>query len=113
MNDIPSQSKALIPRTGRYSFVSSGRGGARPGAGRPKGSHNKRTEEAIAISKEMGVNPVEFLLKAMANESLPMKDRIDCAKAVAPFVAPRLQSIEAHTTTGRKSHEELLEELDD
>jgi hypothetical protein len=94
MNELPGKSMVvLLPRA-------------------KKGSHNRRTEEAIAMAREAGCDPVKFLIDAMQDETLSLKDRIDCAKAVAPYVAPRLASMEARVTSGR-THEECLEDLDD
>lgn len=88
------------------------RGGFRPGSGRKKGGFNKRSKESIALAKSLGLDPIAFLLAVMADENQPMKDRIDCAKAVAPYVAPRLAAVESRVTV-TKTHEELLDELDD
>jgi hypothetical protein len=109
MSDTPGTNLVvLVPRPKPLER----RGGHRPGAGRKKGSHNRRTEEAMAMAREAGCDPVKFLIEAMQDETLPIKDRIECAKAVAPYVAPRLASMEARVTTGR-THEECLEDLDD
>ena len=69
------------------------RGGRQPGAGRPKGSKNKRT---IAIGDELatgGELPKGFMLRVMRDESQPMPLRADMAKAVAPYFHPRLNAI--------------------
>ena len=88
------------------------RGGRRDGAGRPLGSKGKRTEAAFALAQELQADPVQFLLLAMSDERLNMKDRIECAKAVAPYIAPRLSAVESRVTNV-KSHEEMLGELDE
>ena len=88
------------------------RGGRRDGAGRPLGSKGKRTAEAAQMATDLGADPVQFLLLAMSDEKLNMKDRIECAKAVAPYIAPRLSAVESRVTNV-KSHEEMLSELDE
>ena len=70
------------------------RGGRQPGAGRPKGSKNKRTialEEALAAGGEL---PKGFMLRVMCDEGQPMPLRADMAKAAAPYFHPRLNAIE-------------------
>jgi hypothetical protein len=65
------------------------RGGARPGAGRPVGSVNRRTAEVIAEAMAAGKTPLEFLLETMRNEDLDHKDRAWAAEKAAPFMHPR------------------------
>lgn len=92
-------------------------GGARPGAGRKKGSLQKVTLEAKLRAAEAGMLPHEWLLAVSRGD--PVKQmvkkveydakgrvkkeewveqevyadfpmRVDCAKAAAPFYAPKL-----------------------
>ena len=98
-------------RLAKFAKDGSRRGGARPGAGRIAGSKGKRTEAAIAVMEGLKADPVKFLLVAMLNEDLPIRDRIECAKAVAPYVSPRLASVESRVTNV-KSHEECLNDLE-
>ena len=92
-------------------------GGARPGAGRPKGSTQKITTKAREEAMATGLLPHEWLLKVARGEAVPHKrwkiiydkqgnekgkelveedyyadfpTRIDAAKAAAPFYAPKL-----------------------
>ncbi|MVS99254.1 hypothetical protein [Devosia marina] len=65
------------------------RGGARPGAGRPVGSVNRRTAEVIAEAMGAGKTPLEFLLETMRDEELDHKDRAWAAEKAAPFMHPR------------------------
>jgi hypothetical protein len=46
-----------------------------------------------------GLTPVDYLLAIMRNETLDMPVRLEAAKAVAPFVHPRLSSVEARVAT--------------
>jgi len=66
------------------------RGGLRPGAGRPAGSLNKRTRETVAEIEATGVTPLQFLLQVMRNPAKPDNERIEAAKAAAPYVHARL-----------------------
>jgi hypothetical protein len=73
--------------------------GARPGerrGGRQKGTRNKKTEELLGSVAGSGLTPMEFLLNVMRDEKEDMSRRIDAAKHVAPYVHPRLATIE-HT----------------
>jgi len=92
-------------------------GGARPGAGRPKGRTNSVTAEARKAAAESGILPHEWLLKVSRGEPIEQKrwkiiydkqgnekgreliteevyadfpTRIDAAKAASPYYAPRL-----------------------
>ena len=76
------------------------RGGRQPGAGRPKGSKNKRTiaiEDALANGGEL---PKGFMLRVMRDESQPMPLRADMAKALAPYCHPRLNAIAQRDENG-------------
>jgi hypothetical protein len=46
-----------------------------------------------------GLTPVDYLLGLMRNETLEMPVRLEAAKAVAPYVHPRLASLEARVET--------------
>ena len=68
------------------------KGGPRPGAGRPRGSRGKRTREAVAKAEALGPTPLEVLLKSMhaARAEGARAEAVDCAKAAAPYVHPKL-----------------------
>ena len=73
-----------------------GRGGARPGAGRKKGSLGQRTRliaEAALVSGEAPLNVLLGIMrKAYADNDLSLA--LDAARAAAPFCHPRLAAIE-------------------
>jgi hypothetical protein len=69
------------------------RGGKRPGAGRPRGSKTKKTAQLLAAAAA-GETPVDFLLRVMRDEAVDASVRMDAAKAVAPYLHPRLASTE-------------------
>lgn len=112
-------------------------GGARPGAGRPKGAPTKKTQEAILRAEAGGIMPMDVLLNDMrffhelAEEILNKFDRYaaseenlelfkqasslkatarDCAIAVSPYIHPKLSSIEAKVDI--HNHELSLAELE-
>lgn len=87
-------------------------GGARPGAGRKPGQKTK-VNEAIKrrILGDKKMLPLEFLLMVMREDQPKQKpdespveflaryrawkeDRLDAAKAAAPYIHPKLESIE-------------------
>jgi hypothetical protein len=80
--------------------------------GRKRGTPNKRTVErqrAIETIKASGKDPVSFFADLLRNESAPLELRFQAAKELAPFVHPKLSSIEART--GGHTHEDRLEQL--
>lgn len=70
------------------------RGGPRPGAGRKRGSVSKKTTEVAQRAAETGVTPLEYLLKVMRDSKKPLGLRMDAAKSAAPYMHPRLSSVE-------------------
>lgn len=94
-------------------------GGRQPGAGRPKGSLGKRTQELIAKAAEQGITPLEVLLDGMRHYyNLAITDPLgfvidpadksgkilhtyrsmakDYAVAAAPYIHPKLASLQAN-----------------
>jgi hypothetical protein len=82
-----------------------GRGGKRKGAGRPKGAATKKTREIAMRAAEEGITPLEFMLKIMRSEPAESIEdprllhdilamRFEAAKAAAPYIHPRLASVE-------------------
>lgn len=69
------------------------RGGARPGAGRKKGSATRRTQEIVAAAQADGETPLEYMLRVMrTSDDTKRKDAM--AIAAAPFVHPKLAAVE-------------------
>jgi hypothetical protein len=58
------------------------------GAGRPKGSLNKRTA-ALMEMVEAGESPAAFGLRIMRDETQPLEVRLNAARMVAPYVHAR------------------------
>lgn len=95
-----------------------GRGGARPGAGRPLGSATKKTRAIADKAAAEGITPLEVMLKAMrgfvdaAEKAAKGKDSVSevlrlmseasaVAKDAAPYMHPRLQAIEHSGPDGK------------
>jgi hypothetical protein len=73
-----------------------------PGAGRPKGSRNKRTLELQHRIADSGLTPLDYLLSVMRNEQAEEALRLEAAKAAAPYVRARLNSIEMKAEVEKK-----------
>jgi hypothetical protein len=74
----------------------SGRGGARPGAGRKKGP-TKTTIKRRSIAEqalENGLTPLDYMLDRLRDEKEDPKVRQAMAMGAAPYVHPRLAAIE-------------------
>lgn len=73
-------------------------GGRRPGAGRPKGSPNKRKKKIALEAAERGITPIEVMLEIMKKhyEAGRMAEALDAAAKAAPYCHPKLQAIQ-HT----------------
>lgn len=87
------------------------RGGARPGAGRKPGQRNKKTEEQRKAVEASGITPLDYLLTVMRDEARAAEERIDAAKAAAPYVHPKLSAVTLDGKLG-VSHEDALKELE-
>jgi len=77
----------------------SNRGGKRPGAGRPLGSKNQRTQEIARAAAASGITPIEVMLGAMRElwdlgTPEAKREAAEIAKDAAPYVHPRLASID-------------------
>ena len=80
-----------------------GHGGARIGAGRKPGTRNKATVERIEKAAASGLMPHEFLLSVSRGEPIgdyapSFAERLDAAKAAAPYFAPRLANVDVSST---------------
>ncbi len=67
----------------------SSEGGARQGAGRPKGSLSRKHAEILAGAVSEGVTPVEYMLQIMRDEDQDEKARAWAAEKAAPYIHPR------------------------
>jgi hypothetical protein len=64
--------------------------------GRKRGTPNKATAEKAAEIAASGLTPLDYLLTVMRDETVPRPERVDAANKAAPYVHPKLASIE-HT----------------
>ena len=70
------------------------KGGKREGAGRKKGVPNRASAARQAAIAASGLTPLDYMLTTMRDETKPLALRLDMAKAAAPYVHPRLASME-------------------
>ena len=88
------------------------RGGKRPGAGRKKGSVSKRSQEVAAAIMQTGKLPLAYMLEVMRDETADAQRRDEMARAAAPYIHPRLSSIDGDLNLHIHKHEEALAELE-
>lgn len=92
-------------------------GGARRGAGRPKGSANKKTCEIANRCAEEGLTPLEVMIdimrQAYAKGEAGFEMALDAASRAAPFIHPKLSSIDMKTTVKKDIEEYSDAELID
>lgn len=68
-------------------------GGARAGAGRPKGRRTMTTLKREKEIRDSGLAPLDYLLKVLRDEKEESPRRLEAAKAAAPYVHPRLNAV--------------------
>ena len=69
--------------------------------GRPLGSRNKRTQAVLDAAQAEGITPLEFLLRAMRDGRHKFEVRLQAAIQAAPYVHPRLSSVQATVEDNR------------
>lgn len=69
------------------------RGGKREGAGRPAGTPNRKTAEKIEAIEASGLTPLDYMLEVLRT-STSKEDRMWAAEKAAPYVHPKLASVE-------------------
>src|ERR1700704_5836509 len=89
-------------------------GGVRPGAGRPKGAISKMSAASRQAAAATGELPHQFLLRVMRGEPIEdhtptFEERLDAAKAAAPYYAPRLATQQVKLQTLRDASDEELD----
>ena len=87
-----------------------GGGGKRTNAGRKPGGKNQKTVLLAKAIAEAGTTPLEYMLGIMRDEGAEKALRAEMAKAAAPYIHPKLQSIEMSGGL-TLSHENALDAL--
>lgn len=79
-----------------------------------KNTYGVKAAKAVnaAHIQELGYpTPLEFLVRIYADDNIPRAERLDAAKAAAPYVHARLNSIDVNANVNI-SHEDALGLLD-
>lgn len=88
------------------------KGGVRPNAGRKAGVPNRVTTEKVERAKIGGIMPLDYLLTVMRNEACDLRDRVDAAKAAAPYLHSKMPIAmvppQSAAPSVRESDEEIL-----
>jgi len=87
--------------------VGTGSGGARRGAGRPKGVKNKRRPARFRAEDNGQELPLDFMLKVLNDPTQPLERRDRMAVHAAPYLHPRLTAAATPRATFEMSSEEL------
>lgn len=92
------------------------RGGARPGAGRKKGSVSEakviggkvsgRVAKSLAATN---ATPLEIMARVMAGDVTVTEMQFEAAKAAAPYIHPKLSAVQMNATV-RKSFADMSDE---
>lgn len=85
------------------------RGGARAGAGRPRGVRSSKTLKRLESIESDGITPLAFMLAIVRNEELPLAMRLDAAKQSAQYVHPRLSAVDHSGTLALSRPDELTD----
>jgi len=82
-------------------------GGARVGSGRKPGIPNKATLEHERLAAKTGILPRDYMLSVMRDEKASKHRRDFMATAVAPYIHPRLASVNVNDTTPRRDYSDI------
>lgn len=86
-------------------------GGKRIGSGRKLGSTNRFSVKALEDAAKAGDLPLDYLLTVMRNPNEETRVRMDAAKAAAPYLHHRLNSITVDVREPEMTHEDWLMRL--
>jgi hypothetical protein len=89
--------------------------GSKPGerrGGRQRGTPNRATAARQAAIAASGLTPLDYLLCVMRDPQAPRAERLEAAKAAAPYVHPKLAPIEAPPPAEARSASDSLKPID-
>ena len=90
------------------------RGGARPGAGRPKGRRSASTIKRREIAEQalhQGMTPLEYMLAVMRDPDAEQQRRDEMAKAAAPYMHARFSTLGVDRSASDQESEKLVIEI--
>lgn len=70
--------------------------------GRPPGSRNKRTLAAAERIATEGLTPLEYLTSVYRDQAIALGERIDAAKAAAPYLHAKLQPVDGQGSSAQR-----------
>ena len=73
-------------------------GGKRNGAGRPKGSKNKRSQEIQDRLEDLDCDPIEGMAMITADPTTSPELKFQCFKELARYVAPKRKAMDMNQT---------------
>ena len=88
-------------------------GGKRPGAGRPVGSKNKRTQEIQDRLDDLGVDPIEGLAMIVKDPNNSSELKFQCLKELAQYVAPKRKAVDVNQVSTGEMTIEVVKFSDD
>lgn len=86
------------------------RGGARKGAGRPRGKSARIDAEARQKALTGGLTPLDYMLSLLRDAKLSTEDRFEAAKAAAPYVHARLAAVEHSGTVDVRQARDMTDD---
>lgn len=91
----------------------SSHGGRRKGAGRKPGAATSKTREIADMAAAKGITPLEVMLEAMNSlrEAGELERAASVAKDAAPYIHPKLSSVEMNAKVQTRSLDEELTAL--
>ncbi len=66
--------------------------------GRPPGTRNKATAKRQQLVATTGITPLDFMLERLRAPDASIEERMDAAKAAAPYIHPRLALVQSQST---------------
>jgi hypothetical protein len=79
--------------------------------GRQKGTRDRATAEARAAAEATGILPLHYMLSTMRNAEADQKRRDAMAIAAAPYLHPKLSSVEARTAESAPGKTSIIVEF--
>ena len=80
--------------------------------GRKKGTPNRVTLDREAHIEKTGLTPLQYMLGLLRDEANPQDVRFAAAKEAAPYVHPKLASIDANMNHTVTKHDDVLAEIE-
>jgi hypothetical protein len=91
------------------------RGGKRTGAGRKKGQVSQETQLRKQIAEQAlkeGLTPLDYMLKILRDETQDQSARFQAAKEAAPYLHPRLASVDHSGELNITKHDDAMNEIE-